>query len=80
MHCLKIHPERGQLVVGEPAANTSRVTCATSALLSLSKSISDRVSILGAGEVPSFRLSEAIEGVADVLSPPLFKVMSMSVL
>ena len=35
------------------AAKVSRLTWATSALLSLSKSISDGVSILGAGEVPS---------------------------
>ena len=69
-----------QLAGGEPAANTSRVTCATSALLSLSKSISNRVNTLAAGEVPSLRLSAAIEGVADLLPPPLFEVVSMSVL
>ncbi len=78
--CPEIRREGSQLSGGEPAANTSRVTCATSALLSLSKSISNRVNILGTGEVPSLRLSEAIEGVADVLSPPLFEVLSMSVL
>ena len=61
-----------------PAAKVSRLTWAISALLRLSKSISDGVSILGAGEVPSFRLSEAVEGVAEALLPPLFEAVGVS--
>jgi hypothetical protein len=45
-----------------------RDTSATSTALRLSKSISDGVSILGKGELPIFRLSNAVEGVTELLS------------
>ena len=50
----------------------------TSRLLFRNNSISDASSIRGAGEVPSFRLSEAIEGVTESLPPPLLKAFPMS--
>jgi len=50
---------------------------AISRLLRRNKAISDGVSIRGAGEIPSFRLSEAVEGVTESLLPPIFKVFAM---
>ena len=58
-------------------ARTSCVTAATSFADCRSKSISNRVSIRGAGEVPSLRLSKAIEGVPELLSPPLLEVRAV---
>ena len=55
-------------------ARTSCVTWAASFAHCRSKSISDRVNIRGVGEVPSFRVSKAIEGVAEVFLPPRFEV------
>ena len=53
------------------------MTSATSFTHFRSKSISYGVSIRGAGEIPSLRLSKAIEGVAEVFSPPLLEVPPM---
>ena len=72
---LELRLAGAQLLGTASPAKVSRLTWATSALLRLSKAISDGVSILGAGEVPSFRLSEAIEGVAEALLPPLFEAV-----
>ena len=58
-------------------SNSARVVCAISLALCRSKSISDRVNIRGAGEVPSFRLSKAVEGVTEGLTPPLVEVSSV---
>ncbi len=55
----------------------SFVTSATSCAHFRSKPISDAVSIRGAGEIPSLRLSKAIEGVAELPPPPVFKGFSM---
>ena len=55
-------------------ARTSCVTSATSFAHCRSKPISYGVNIRGAGEVPSLRLSKAIEGVAEVFPPPLLEV------
>ena len=43
-----------------------------------SKSISYRVSIRGAGVIPSLRLSRVIEGVAETASPPRFEVFPVT--
>ena len=65
------------VVDGPPLpARTSRTTSATSLLLRCSNSISDGVNIRGAGEVPSFRLSKAVEGVTELVPPPQLKVRS----
>ncbi len=56
---------------------TSLATSAISLLLCCSNSISYGVSIRGAGEVPSLRLSEAVEGVVEALPPPLLKIRSV---
>lgn len=50
---------------------------AISCLLRRSNAISDCFNIRGAGEVPSFRLSEAVEGVTEPFLPPLFKFFAM---
>lgn len=42
-----------------------------------SRTISDGVNIRGAGEVPSFRLSKAIEGVSEESFPPLLEVFAV---
>ena len=60
-----------------PLASTSRVTSAISRTLCRSKPTSYGVNIRGAGEVPSLRLSKAIEGVAEVIPPPCFEVRPM---
>ena len=52
---------------------TSIVTLKIAWALRLNNSFSYSVSIRGAGEAPSFRLSRSIEGVAEVVSPPLFE-------
>ncbi len=57
-------------------AKTSPATSEASFAHCRSKSISDGVSIRGAGEVPSLRLSKSIEGVAETLLPPLLEVQS----
>ena len=54
------------------------MTAATSLADCRSKSISYGVNIRGAGEVPSLRLSKAIEGVAEMLAPPLLEVPPVS--
>ena len=59
-------------------ARTSCASRAISALLRLSKSISYGVNIRGAGEVPTLRLSKAIEGVAEVFPPPFLEVRPVS--
>lgn len=53
------------------------VTLEISWALFLNNSSSYAVSIRGAGEVPSFRLSKSIEGVSEVVFPPLLKVFAM---
>ena len=53
---------------------TSTVTFDISWALRLNNSSPYSVNTRGAGEVPSFRLSKSIEGVAEVVFPPLFKV------
>ena len=58
-------------------ARTSCATWAISFLLCRSKSISYRVSIRGVGEVPSIRLSKAVEGVTP-FPPSFFEVWSVS--
>jgi hypothetical protein len=50
---------------------------AISCLLRRSNAISDGFNIREAGEVPSFRLSKAVEGVTESLLPPLFKFFAM---
>ena len=55
-------------------ARTPRETSTASFTHSRSKSISYGVNIRGAGEVPSLRLSKAIEGVAEILAPPPLEV------
>ena len=52
------------------SANILRVDSAISWALRRSKSISYGVNVRGAGEVPSLRLSKAVEGVAETLLPP----------
>lgn len=58
-------------------AKISPATLEASITHSRSKSISDGVSIRGAGEVPSLRLSKSIEGVAEMLPPLLLEVRSV---
>ncbi|MDE0223888.1 MAG: hypothetical protein OXP28_01985 [Gammaproteobacteria bacterium] len=60
-------------------SNASRVAWAISFALCRSKSISDLVNILGPGEIPSFRLSKAVEGVTETGAPPLPEVPSVPV-
>ena len=57
---------------------TSIVTFDISCALRLNNSSSYSVNTRGAGEVPSFRLSKSIEGVAELVFPPVFKVFAMS--
>ena len=57
--------------------NASRVAWAISLALCRNKSISDRVNIRRTGEIPSFRLSMAVEGVTEAGTPPPFEVPSM---
>ena len=58
-------------------SSASRVAWAISLALCRSKSISDRVNIRGPGEIPSFRLSKAVEGVTELGPPPLLEVPSV---
>ena len=59
------------------SSSASRVAWAISLALCRSKSISDRVNIRGPGEIPSFRLSKAVEGVTELGPPPLLEVPSV---
>ena len=61
-------------------ARTSWATRAISALLRLSKSTSYGVNSRGACEVPSLRLSKAVEGVSDIFPPPFLEVRPVSFL
>ena len=60
-------------------ANTAAADWAISSALRRSKSISDGVSIRGAGEIPSLRLSAAVEGVAEMRLPSLLEIRSVLV-
>ena len=57
--------------------SVSLTTSDTSLLLRCSKPTSYGVSVRGAGEVPSLRLSKAVEGVTEPLSPPAFKLRAV---
>ena len=56
---------------------TSLAASITSCAHCRSRPISYCVSIRGAGEVPSLRLSKAIEGVTEVFAPPLLEVVAV---
>ena len=68
----------GHFLDAQPlVARVSRAIWAISLLLRRSNSISDGVNVRGAGEVPSFRLSEAVEGVTEPFPPPLLEGRSV---
>ncbi len=58
-------------------ARASLMAWAISLALRRSKSISDCFNIRGAGEIPSLRLSKAVDGVSEMFLPPLFEVLSV---
>lgn len=58
-------------------ARSSPTSREISRLLDRNKSISDGVNIRGPGEMPSLRMSAAVEGVTEVLLPPLFEAGSV---
>ena len=60
-------------------SRTSIVTLEISRALCLNNSFSYLVSIRGVGEVPSFRLSKSIEGVAEAVLPSFLKCLPMDI-
>ena len=58
-------------------ARTSPATSEASFAHRCSKATSDGVNIRRAGEVPSLRLSKAIEGVAEMFPPPFLEVRAV---
>ena len=68
----------GYAVGARCAVRNSRIYSAISCLLRRNNSISDGVSIDGAREVASLRLSKAVEAVTESVLPPVFEVSSMS--